>query len=455
MESAPFQNVLFIVVDTLRARNVGLYGSGHDTTPVIDSMGANGVTFERAICTHSGSWISYTSMFRGDHVFSFPLSDAAEFDRLINERTYKMAYNSTPIEQTAIGRLSDAGVHTTAIVSGSMLNKKWGWNRGFDRYDDSYETALQSHLLRTKPSALLYRAARKLDQNRFPPFGMRPADTTKELACAELERLSHQERPWFFFLQFTDPHTPNVQYERAPPGWHLYDQDIRRTDDAIGSVLEKLDDLDLCESTLIILTADHGESLGEHGASRGHGQNVFEESIRVPLVLFHRSLEPTRISQVDGVARLKDIGPTILDAFEVTQPDTFTGESLLPVANGENEAPTEAITFARGHISINATKDTNVTKAEAGPVVALHTGTHKFITTPALDGEFEWGYDLRKDPREQQNLVGTRHGSESLRERLRGRINEWERRSTRVPAGTGWTANFSMTQQLKDLGYIE
>jgi arylsulfatase A-like enzyme len=445
------ENVLLIVVDSLRARNVGLYGGSNDTTPFLDELGANNVVIENTICPQGNSWFSYTTMLRGDHVFSLPLSQPREYYARIHEDPqYQRAYMNTPVEQTMPGTLSNEGITTSAVVSGGMLDNSWGWDQGFDRYDDDITTSVQKKVASLKPARLAYQGARRyLSKSNFEPIGKRPAEKTAALARTELERLDDADSPWFYFVQFNDTHTPLTPYEDAPDDWHLYDQEARRADNGIKNVVEKLRELNIEDDTLVIITADHGESLGERGMPYGHGYNVYEESVRVPLLLAHPDLERQRME--DGVARIKDIAPTVLDALSAPTPETFTATSLLDPVTGDGSLPEDAMTFVSGKWMVREQKGTEVPQEDVGPVVALRTADEKFIKAP-VQRDCKWYFDLSTDPRETTNLRDS--APKNLETRLDDRIIDWEDRAPNLPAGETWTASTQMEAQLEDLGYM-
>jgi len=448
MPSLDVENVLLVVVDTLRARNVGCYGGSYDVSPTIDGLAADGVVVEDAVCTQSGSWVSYTTMFRGDHAFGFSLTDTAEHHRQVNEETqYKTAYRNTPDDHCVPPLLQAAGIETRAVVSGSMLDRSWGWDCGFDQYEDSLHGSTRRAALRSKPSTMTYRALSKLDRARFPPFGSRRAERTAKLARRELVGLSDEDG-WFLFLQFTDPHAPLATYEDTPDDWHPYDQEIRRADDAIATVYDELEQLGLCDSTLVVLTADHGESLGERGVT-GHGKHVYDESIRVPLIFSHPDLPARRHDE--GVARLKDIGPTILDALDQDVPAGYTGESLLPALAGGGDLAGTAFVFANGQFMVNEALNREVPMSEAGAVAGIRTATGKYIRS--LSHDIEWFFDLSTDPRERRNRSESAP-IDRYRDRLTDRLDDWENRQETVAGGEAWRAERKMEEQLRDLGYM-
>jgi arylsulfatase A-like enzyme len=444
------ENVLLIVVDSLRAQNVGLYNGSHDTTPYLDTLGADNVVFNNTICPQGNSWFSYTTMFRGDHVFSLPLTDPIEYyDRIHEDPQYQRAYRNTPIDQTTPGVLFEEGIATSAIVSGGMLDSSWGWDQGFESYDDDITTDLQKRVVSTKWGTFGYQAAQKYLPRAIEPIGKRPAEKTSELARDELDQLNDGSSPWFLFVQFNDTHTPLTPYNRAPDDWHLYDQEVRRADDGIKRVVEKLDELEIKDETLVIITADHGESLGERGMPYGHGYNVYEESVNVPLILSNPNLERCRLT--DGVARIKDIAPTVLDELSAPIPETFTAQSLLEPAADNGEMPKDALTFVSGKWMIEAQTGESMDQRDAGPVIALRTSEEKFVKAPA-QRDCTWYFDLTTDPRETTNRSA--EAPAELKERLNQRVEDWEGRAPSVPAGETWNASTRMEAQLRDLGYM-
>jgi len=442
------ENVLLVVVDTLRARNLGCYGGSYDVSPTIDELAVDGSVVENAVCTQSGSWISYTTMFRGDHVFGFPLTEPQAYHEATSvESQYKTAYRNTPADQRVPTLLSDGGVETSAIVSGSMLDRSWGWDVGFERYDDDINDRLRHAALKTRPTRFGYRALSRLDRARFPPFGTRRAGTTAAAARDEIARLSG-DNPWFFFLQFTDPHSPLSSYDGAPDEWTPYDQEIKRVDDALASVLETLEAEGLRESTLVIVTADHGEALGERGVT-GHGKNVYDESIKVPLVFAHPDLPSNRLDE--GVARLKDLAPTVLDALGQPPPEPYTGESLLPALTGSGSLPESAFVFATAQQTIAHQAGQHVPPEKCGAVVGIRTADEKYVRAPVVDEE--WFFDLVQDRRERRDRSADRP-LEWFREELDSRLTDWEQRRETIAAGDAWKVETELEEQLKDLGYM-
>lgn len=213
-------------------------------------------------------------------------------------------------------------------------------------------------------------------------------------------------------------------------------------------MLETLEAKGLRESTLVIVTADHGEALGERGVT-GHGKNVYDESIRVPLVFAHPDLPSNRLDE--GVARLKDLAPTVLDALGQPPPEPYTGESLLPALTGSESLPESAFVFATAQQMIAHQAGRHVPREKCGAVVGIRTADKKYVRAPVVDEE--WLFDLEQDPRERRDQSADRQ-LEWFREELDSRLTDWEQRRETIAAGNAWKAETELEEQLKDLGYM-
>lgn len=459
-------NTIVIFIDTLRAGNTGLYGGSWNTTPFLDHLGSNSTVFEHALCHRSGSWMSYTTFFRGTDRFGFSLRDAAKFEEYFRENhTYRTEYQKTPRSQTLPGVLNEERIPTRGVISGSMLDPEWGWDTGFDEYHNSIHTPLQRQALQSRVSSEVYRyasvaerkahqyirVANNIDSPKLPSYGYRRAELTTDVVINQLDEF--KDSGGFFFIQYTDPHAPNYPYTGAPNDWSFYDQDIRRVDDEIKRLFTALGTRDLLEETLMIITADHGESFpSEHNAPRrDHGLNVYEESIRIPLIISHPDLPAQRID--DGIARIKDLPATIIDAFGIAEPDTFTGESLLPVITSKSQPPQEALIVEQGEHMVRNNTETNVDQERVGPVIALRRPTAKYVTTPALDEPIEWYYQLGKDPQEKVNQASIINTSEE-QDRVGEITKEWKELGTEEGLQPTESLEPGMKEQLRDLGYM-
>jgi arylsulfatase A-like enzyme len=210
--------------------------------------------------------------------------------------------------------LKARGYHTGAFVSSFILDRRYGLEHGFDLYDDRMEGEYAQ--------VVTLQAERRGDR------------TALALGRFLDERAKEPQAPFFAWLHLYDPHEP---YRPPRPFRDLfaqdpYDGEIAFTDAILASVLDRLRAGGLIDRTLVVVTADHGESLGEHGETT-HSMFVYEGAIRVPLVLWRPGLVPAgRV--VSDPARLVDVAPTVLELLGVPPPATPHARSLVPLIEG-------------------------------------------------------------------------------------------------------------------------
>lgn len=331
-------NVLLISIDSLRADHVGCYGYGRDTTPEIDRLARDGVIFKNHVSTTSWTLPAHISLFTGQDISVHGVTTDG--------------FSLHPAIPTLAEPLQAAGYQTAAFCSSPYMNPAFGFDRGFDLYhnidterEDYVDTVLPSEIERD-------RVHRDITSPRIA-----------ELATAWLEE--NADRPFFLFLHFWDPHydyDPPAPYDRLfNPGYRgkidgkdyihndrvrpgmatedleeiiaLYDGEIAFTDHHLGLVIEKLKKLDLFDRTLIIVTADHGDEFFEHN-NKGHRSTLYEEVIRVPLIIRQPGEKRTgqTISPPVGII---DVAPTILDLLGLEELKKISGRSLRPLLDEE------------------------------------------------------------------------------------------------------------------------
>jgi arylsulfatase A-like enzyme len=335
-ESRPV-NVLLISIDSLRADHVGCYGYGRETTPEIDQLASEGTVFANHVSTTSWTLPAHISLFTGQEISVHGVATDG--------------FSLHPAVPTLAESLRAAGYRTAAFCSSPYMNPAFGFDRGFDLYHN-IDTEKEDFVDTVLPS--------ETERDRVHRETTSPRIT--ELAENWLEE--NASEPFFLFLHFWDPHydyDPPPPYDRIfNPGYTgdidgrnyihndrvhpgmdpedleqiiaLYDGEIAFTDRHLGMVLDKLKELDLYDRTLIIVTGDHGDEFFEHG-NKGHRLTLYEEVIRVPLVISLPGKE-NQAGRVETTAGIIDIAPTILDRLGVFPPPTFQGESLLPPIKG-------------------------------------------------------------------------------------------------------------------------
>lgn len=398
-DSAPARNVLLVSMDTTRADYLGCYGHPTIATPNIDALAREGVLFERCDVSAPLTLPSHATMLTSLYPFVHGARDNG-------------AYRLAPENITLVEQLRQAGYATMASVGAFVLNREYGLDQGFEVYDD-------------------VRGPR--------PEEPRAERSAEEVAAAALEWLTaHAKRPFFLFVHFFDPHQPYAApqrfAQRYPRGGYL--AEIAYVDEQIGRLLTALRDLGVESETLVVLTADHGESLGAHQEAT-HGAFLYQTTVRVPLILRCPALLPAG-QRVRGMARSIDIAPTALALLDQPPLPLAQGASLLPMIRGESSAlgysyaETLYPTFNFGFSSLRSLSD----------------GRWKFIHAPRPEL-----YDLAADPDERVDLA-TAHPErvEELREALRDLIAE----SPRVarPDLAPHAPSSTELENLQALGYL-
>lgn len=344
-------NLLLVTIDTLRADALGAYGNGRRLTPRMDRLATEGVRFERAYAHAPMTLPSHASILTGAYPFAHGVRDNGAF-RLDESHV------------TLAEILRDAGYRNAAFVGAFVLDVRYGLGQGFDPYDDYYGEQEQS--------------------DGFE-FAQRRAPAVLAPAAAWIEQ---QAGPWFAWVHLFDPHAPYdppepfLRGRRAAP----YEGEVAYVDNELAGFLDRLQRGGALDDTLIVLTADHGESLGEHG-EQTHGAFAYDATLRVPLVFWHASgLEPTVVATP---AAHVDIVPTVLEALGARAPEGLPGAALLsspPDAGARTPIYFEAV---NGYLAMGL-----------APLTGLVDGQYKYIDLPVREL-----YDLPADAREGNNLA--------------------------------------------------
>jgi arylsulfatase A-like enzyme/Tfp pilus assembly protein PilF len=273
----PPPSVLLVTIDTLRADHVGAYGASRAETPTLDALAARGVRFDTVIAPTPITLPSHTSLLTGTRPPRHGVRHNGSF-RLRADLP------------TLAERLRGHGYVTAAVVGSVVLDARHGLDRGFDHYDDEVARAV----------------ARKAGATGYAE---RSATEVAEAAIAWLADLERE--PFFLWVHFYDPHLDH----RAPPPFaerladRPYDAEVAYVDHELGRLLAALEASGRLERTLVAVTSDHGESLGEHGET-SHGMTLYDAALRVPWLLAGPEVPAGRV--VSGIARSIDVAPTLL-----------------------------------------------------------------------------------------------------------------------------------------------
>lgn len=295
-------NLILITLDTTRADALGSYGQGKPSSPHIDKMAAEGVIFEHTMTTNPETLPSHASIFTGRWPYRHGVRANAGF--------------VLPEGQLTLAEiLKDHGYRTAAEIAAPVLRKETRITQGFDHYRGPLSRNVE---LKKVP------AQHESEQ----PLTRSGADITQR---AEQFMRRYRNEPFFLWLHYFDAHDPY----HAPPDFRArfesspYHAEVAYMDEQVGKLLKALDDLDLADDTLIILTADHGEGLNEHGEPT-HSYFVYDTTMRVPLVFWSPGRIPAGI-RITALARTIDILPTALEILGVEEDPDVDGRSLVPL----------------------------------------------------------------------------------------------------------------------------
>jgi arylsulfatase len=451
-------DLVLVTIDTLRADRLGLYGSGAATSPFLDSLAGEAVVFENAVATCPATAPAVASILTGLH-----------------RASHGVARNGSVMPgdvETLAEILHDAGYRTAGLVANPSLDGALGFGQGFETF------GMPPDLPRDGPDrfagpALVGAARALLDA---------PGD-----------------EPVFLWLHFMDPHgayfAPEAVRARFDPGDYArpgdrelrladanhglglvpryqrvtgqslgavvaprllrarYDAEIAYADEHVAAVAALLQRLGRWQDLVLVVGADHGESLGEHDLWFQHGWFAYEDSLRVPLLV----RAPGRLPggrRVAATVSAIDLAPTLLELLGVAAPASMEGRSLLPVIRGEEG---DRPAFAQTYYGNRQT--------------SVRLGATKYVYTPAppppdrddrkRDGWLaHWPtaaseelYDLAADPGELRNLAA--HDAATSRA-MRGRVEAWlEAQSARQRGASRVPGDLDLEEMLRSLGYAE
>ncbi len=396
-------NLILVTIDTVRADHVGAYGSMLGLTPTLDRLAGEGLRFERTYAHVPMTLPSHTTIMTGLYPMSNGVRDNGSF-----------RFDGT--KATLAGALKAAGYRTGAFIGAFVLDARFGLNTGFDEYDD-----------RMIGSGSNLEVVQRTAEEVLAPAG----DWI-------LSRTEPGRPPFFAWVHLYDPHEPYTPPEpyRSRYSSDPYSGEIAYADAALGVFLNRLRVGGALDHTLVVITSDHGESLGEHG-ERTHGLFAYDATLRVPLVLWAPGVLGARV--IRQPARLVDVMPTILDLIGVDRSPAgqrIDGRSLRPFVGGEQPSDDPGSYFE----ALNA----NLTRNWA-PLTGFVRNGLKVVDLPLPEL-----YDLSTDPHELHNVYGAqRDRARDLETRLDGVI-----RSADSSALTPEAPDADAAARLRSLGYV-
>jgi arylsulfatase A-like enzyme/Tfp pilus assembly protein PilF len=390
-------NLLLISVDTLRADHLGAYGY-HSVSPNLDRLAKEGAVFDEAFTAIPLTLPAHASLLASAYPPENGVRDNGE-----------VLPASVP---TLAEQLRAHGFETGAFVSSFVLDHRFGLARGFAEYWGEFP---------------LYRFA-GADPGTIQIRG----DRVENAAADWITR--HRASRFFAFVHFYDLHGPYL----LPAAWRarfpgrIYDGELAYVDDLIRQLWDALLRQGLADRTLLVITADHGEGLGDHG-ELNHGFLLYRSTTKVPLIIRF----PDRRwagKRVGAVARLIDVAPTVCALLGVPPASSFQGRSLAPEISGQTRP------------AVLAYSETlyPYRQFHSAPLYAIRSGAFTFIKAPRPEL-----YDVRKDPAELHNLIQTNQAmANTLRAELDGLTASLAHGS---PAASPSPEVFD---QLKSLGYV-
>jgi arylsulfatase A-like enzyme/Tfp pilus assembly protein PilF len=388
-------NVLLISIDTIRPDRLSCYGSKYVQTPRIDSLAAKGVVFERAFAHNPITLPSHANMLLGITPPSHGVHDNSKF---------RVKEDFLTLAEYLKGR----GYSTGAFIGAFPLDSRFGLDQGFDVYDESYPSRLGTML----------------------SFPERDAGQVVQAARSWLER---QGSRWFLFIHIWDPHVP---YHPPAPFSEtyrddLYSGEVAYVDSELGKLFDDLESKGLAKNTLVLLTGDHGEALGEHGELT-HGYFAYGSTLWVPLIIAGPGIDPGR--SAEEVCHI-DIFPTVCDVLGTGKPPFLQGVSLRPLMT-RKKAKKRAIYFESLDPFYNM---------GCAPLRGFIEGRKKYFDSPLPEL-----YDLENDFNEERNLV-QEIDLESYRKRLKDLIQDL---SSAREGKTAPKVDRETQEKLRSLGYV-
>ncbi|HAR36979.1 MAG TPA: hypothetical protein DCR87_08825 [Acidobacteria bacterium] len=390
-------NILLITLDTTRADHLGCYGYKEARTPNLDRLAREGIRFARAYCPAPLTLPSHTTILTGLEPFRHQVR---------NNGHYLPADIKTVTET-----LKNRGYRTAAFVSSFSVDSRFGLDRGFEVYDDTFQADLPFKTMNAERRAgdTFSRFARWLENNYRDRF--------------------------FCWVHYYDPHLPydppapyDQEFSDCP-----YDGEIAYMDVYVGRILQALEDKSLLDKTVIIVAGDHGEGLGSR-VELGHGIFLYEETVRVPLIFWGKKVF-TRPAVVEERVRLTDLAPTILSWVRGEEEAAqMQGRSLETFFQGreKNDRDTVIETFYPRE---------NFGWSE---LIGIISGRWKLIQSPRPEL-----FDLKSDPEERRNLFSTNQElAAELRQKLENLLL-----GQAVPASGGATRPEDL-ERLRSLGYL-
>lgn len=433
------RNIILLTIDALRPDRIGVYEYNRGYTPNIDRIAKNGVVFKNAFSVGP-----YTS-------FSFPAILGSIYPSFLEESSIRNALVFSKKYFSLAQVLKKGGYHTIGLNPGNaFISRYFGYSRGFDHFNDFMDVKKsENFILKLMTRTREFSLFKKINKKFFNKLSALllfistyyeviiaknyPAKQSENVIRYCEKYLKHysstnKNKNFFLWMHITTTHGPYIPYnEFLPVGisskdliriWRiiqknnpsecdedilrvinlLYDSVVSSADRQVGGILNMLEDVNVIDDTLIIITSDHGECFGEHN-NFGHPlSSLYEESIRVPLIIVGPDIPKGKI--IDNLVSLIDLPPTILDLTSTSKkPLTFCGKSFINLIFNEPESHRSYV-ISEG-------------KVNDKKIFSCRSKKWKLIASENFD-VMEL-YNLDNDLKEQNNLIGVVKSDKSLK----------------------------------------
>lgn len=436
-ETSSAPNVLLITVDTLRADHLGCYGYPKNTSPSIDALAREGTLFETVMAPRGATYPSLVSL----HTSLYPSQHGIRTNR----------GGDTVEEITMLAEiLSEQGYATGAFLT----NAQWGNWQGFDTaaFCNDWDLNLRGlkwlKTLKKDTPFFLWMHYYRPHVPYQPPVFYRKMFADMNYAGPATGSMEEMYR----IQAKGEPLTPvDIDHIHG-----LYDAEIRADDDLIGELLGYLSDKGILDSTLVLFTADHGETIWTRNQYLFHGASIHDAALRIPLIIRYPESVPEGL-RVSGVAELIDVAPTILDLLHFPVPKYYEGMSLVPAMEGESLESKVAFSELEDKVlSLRTHKYRYVyNPTNYAPITVSARRLEAMNITIPLRYKIEAIelFDVEADPYETHNIAAE---NPALVKRFQALIEAWQKRS-------GWELNGAalqqaidpiLAEQLEALGYI-
>lgn len=375
------ENLILITMDAVRPDHLSCYGYDKIRTSNIDFISEEGALFEECICSSCLTPVSHASILTGN-----------------NPPTHRVRHPFCKVGSKMISEiLGENGYKTAGFVGINFLSSQHGFNAGFDYFDEP-----------TEESSWNKKEYRKGEKKMNTLWGNwwvdRMLKWLKECHSANFFIWGHYFEVHFLaekYLLSTGEIESGKLHEHA-----YYDAKIKYMDEKLfGPLINILKDLKLWENTTIVVTSDHGEKLGPRYPSwedfytnYPQHKTLYDYDLKVPLIIKNKRLGKRK--RVKQTVRAIDLVPTLVDLLDISISDKFDGESLMPLIHGEKfhelTAYAEELYEERGE----------------GSLQAVRTSEHKLIRN--ITKNTEKLYNLRKDPKEKENVINTSDAKEKI-----------------------------------------